>query len=87
MTRTIRRLALALALAPAGCGKESSADPAPLTAEEWKAIPVEKKYEPEALARLKAGDPALETAEGWEAFSRTTLAAARKKDFPKGKAK
>ena len=44
-------------------------------------MPADQKYTPEALERLKRGDPKLETPEGWEAFSRTTLVAARKKDF------
>jgi hypothetical protein len=76
---------LAGVLATAGCGAKPVGPPAPMSVAEWKALPVDQKYTPEALERLKQGDPNLQTAEGWEAFSRTTLAEARKKDFPRGK--
>ena len=65
----------------AGCGGPTSEPPAPLTVTDWKGLPVERKYTPDALERLKQGDPTLETPEGWNKFRRTTLAAARKKDF------
>jgi len=74
-----------------GCAGRSdtakTAASSPLSAVEWKAMPVDKKYEPETIERLKKGDPALETPEGWEAFNRTTLLPSRKKDFPSGQQK
>lgn len=78
---------LLFALALVGCGTKPSDAPetAPLSVADWKALPVEAKYTPETLERLKEGTPTLQTPEGWTAFSRTTLAEARKKDFPRGK--
>jgi len=58
-----------------------------LTVADWKELPTSQKYEPETFERLKRGDPKLETPEGWEAFNRTTLLSARKKDFPNGSIK
>ena len=74
-------LLLALATGLTGCGGKTIEPPQPLTVAEWKAMPRQEKYTPETLERLKQGDPRLETPEGWEAFSRTTLKTARKKDF------
>lgn len=78
---------LLFALALAGCGTKSADAPetAPLSVADWKAMPVEAKYSPDTLERLKEGNPTLQTPEGWTAFSRTTLAETRKKDFPPGK--
>ncbi len=71
-----------------GCGgKSASVKTGPtsaLTVAEWKALPVEQKYEPATIERLKLADPKLETSEGWEAFNRSTLLPERKKDFPGG---
>lgn len=75
-------LVVAVAVAAAGCGGRPADPPPALTVADWKTMPSDRKYTPETLERLKQGDPTLETPEGWEAFSRTTLAAARKKDFP-----
>jgi len=83
----MRTATLILALAAAGCGGGGTADTppvAPLTVADWKNLPVEQKYQPEALERLKKGDPNLDTAEGWEAFQKTVVGPARKKDFPQG---
>lgn len=81
-------IVLALAGLLAGCGGCGQSPPdrlEPLTVEQWKALPVEKKYEPETLDRLKAADPSLDTPEGWEKFNRTVVVPSRKKDFPGGK--
>ena len=82
-----RRLVTAALMATAlwGCGRPATRPVAPLSVHEWKALPKDQKYTTEALERLKEGDPGLQTAEGWEAFSRSTLAEARKNDFPKGR--
>jgi predicted small lipoprotein YifL len=82
MTHTLvsRLLLLAIVSGLAGCGGKPPAEPPPLSVADWKAMRVDRKYTPEALERLKRGDPKLETPEGWEAFSRTTLAEARRKD-------
>jgi hypothetical protein len=72
---------LALTAGLAGCGGPPAGPPPALTVAGWQALPVEQKYTPETLEALKRGNPALETPGGWEAFRRTTLAAARKKDF------
>jgi hypothetical protein len=85
MNKMTALLVLAGALGLAGCGGKPAGPPAPLSITEWRAMPVDQKYTSEALERLKEGEPKLQTAEGWEAFSRTTLAENRKKDFPKGK--
>jgi hypothetical protein len=72
----------------AGCGDSPAAKPpAPLSVADWKAMPTDQKYTPEALERLKEGDPKLQTPEGWEAFQKTVVQPARKKDFPAGKPK
>ncbi len=78
-------LILVATLTLAGCGRPMASRPAPLSVSDWRALPVDKKYTAEALERLKEGDPKLQTPEGWEAFSRTTLAQERKKDFPRGR--
>jgi len=75
----------------AGCAGNSGAaktGPAsPLTVAEWKTLPVDEKYEPATIERLKKADPNLETPEGWDAFNRSTLLPARKMDFPNGQKK
>jgi hypothetical protein len=82
-------LLLVLTAGVVGCGgqPQSAEPPAPLSVADWKTMPVDQKYQPETLERLKQGDPKLDTPEGWDAFSRSTLAENRKKDFPKGKRK
>ena len=80
-------LSVVLAFGLVGCGVKSDkhkAPQTPLTVAEWKLLPVEQKYDPDTIERLKQGDPTLETPEGWEAFNRTTLLQSRKKDFPNG---
>ncbi len=54
-------LAAALA-AVVGCGAPTATPPheAPLTVEQWKALPAQTKYEVETLERLKLGDPKLQ---------------------------
>lgn len=78
---------LCLSAFAAGCaGSHSeSAPPAPLTVADWRTMPVDQKYTPEAIERLKAGDPKLQTPEGWESFQKTVVLPSRKKDFPGGK--
>lgn len=88
----MRRLAAILIAALAiGCGGKSDAaktvPTSPLTVAEWKTMPVEEKYVPETIERLKKADPNLETPEGWDAFNRSTLLPARKKDFSNGQTK
>ncbi|GIW81954.1 MAG: hypothetical protein KatS3mg105_3761 [Gemmatales bacterium] len=48
---------------------------------EWKSMPIDEKYTPETLERLKRSHPTLETPEGWKAFERSTLKPERKEDF------
>lgn len=79
---------LALALGVTGCGSTTAPKPpTPLSVADWKGMPTDQKYTPETLERLKDGDPKLQTAEGWEAFQKTVVVPARKKDFPNGKAR
>lgn len=78
---------IAAALGIAGCGGPAPTPPAPLSVADWKAMPADHKYTPETLERLKEGDPKLQTPEGWEAFQKTVVQPARKKDLPVGKAK
>lgn len=71
-----------------GCGSSqpTAGDGAPpLTVEQWKALPVETKYEIETLERLKQGDPNLQDQRAWDKFTREVLLPAKKKDFPDGK--
>jgi hypothetical protein len=88
--RLVPVLFVALALGLAGCGGSGSQGPsaqqAPLTVNDWKALPVDQKYSSETLERLKTGDPGLQTAEGWETFQKNVVGPARRKDFPNGKA-
>jgi hypothetical protein len=76
-------LGLAMLVAAVGCDKPVEDEPPPVTIAEWKSMPVGQKYSREMLERLKKGDPKLQTPEGWESFAKTTLAATRKKDFPR----
>jgi hypothetical protein len=73
-----------LALGCSGAGSAPAPQAAPMTVNDWKALPVEQKYTPETLERLKAGDPNLQTPEGWDAFQKNVVAPARRKDYPAG---
>lgn len=91
----MRPLCVAILMAvglQAGCGgaaapKAGAGSTAPLTVADWKVLPVDQKYTLDTLERLKQGDPSLQTAEGWEAFQKTVVMPARKKDFPAGKSR
>lgn len=80
------RLGLALAglltLLAAGCGSPAAPAPgsAPLTVEQWKALPPPGKYDVDTLERLKDGDPKLREPQAWAKFSREVLLPAKKKD-------
>jgi len=78
--------AIMMLVSVVGCGGKSDAAKtvasSPLTVAEWKALPVEEKYQSETIERLKKADPNLETPEGWDAFNRATLQPERRKDFP-----
>lgn len=78
---------IAAAVGVVGCGGPAPTPPAPLSVADWKAMPPDQKYTPETLERLKEGDPKFQTPEGWEAFQKTVVQPARKKDFPGGKPK
>jgi hypothetical protein len=54
----------------------------PLTIEEWKSLPVDKKYENYAFERLRLGDPKLKSDAAWDAFMREVIVPERKKDIP-----
>ena len=83
--RLILMMVLVFGLVGCGVKSDSAKTPqTPLTVAEWKLLPVDQKYEPDTIERLKQGDPALETPEGWDAFNRATLLPSRKKDFPNG---
>jgi len=88
MRSTSLVLSLIAGVTLAGCGETSvevSPPPKPLTVNEWKTMPLDKKYAGETLEQLKMGDPSLDTAEGWEKFQRTVVIPARRRDFPNGK--
>lgn len=87
MTVRTAAASAALALGLAGCGAPPATRPPPLSVADWKALPPDQKYTPEALERLKDGDTNLQTAEGWEAFQKTVVGPARKKDGLGGKAR
>lgn len=76
------------ALGFAGCVSGTKPPPppeqVPLTADEWKALPPDQKYTIDTFERLKAGDPELYDPVRWEAFNKTVVLPARKKDFPNG---
>lgn len=81
-------LLVAAALGLTGCGGETKAPPppeqVPLTADEWKALPPDQKYTIDTFERLKAGDSKLYDPVRWEAFHKSVILPARKKDFPNG---
>jgi hypothetical protein len=54
----------------------------PLTLEEWKALPVERKYEPETFERLKKADKQLQSSSGWDRFLKTVIIPHRQKEIP-----
>ncbi|MCE9562457.1 MAG: hypothetical protein K8U57_10435 [Planctomycetes bacterium] len=71
----------------AGCGgdKPTGLDPAataPLTIEQWKALPAEAKYQVPNLERLKDGDPKFKDEREWEKFLRTVVNPGKKKELP-----
>lgn len=79
-------VALAVAVGLSGCSdKSATKPPVPLSVADWKAMPPDQKYTTETLERLKEGDPKLQTPDGWEAFQKSVVLPARKKDFPSGK--
>jgi hypothetical protein len=55
----------------------------PLTVEEWKKLPVDKKYEPYAFEQLKLNDPQLKGEAAWDAFMRNVIMPERDKDIPR----
>ena len=80
-------LLAAAALGLAGCDGAKPAPPpeqAPLTVDAWKALPPDQKYTIDTFERLKAGDPQLYDTARWDAFNKTVVLPARKKDFPNG---
>lgn len=83
MARTILILLVSFALA--GCGEKSAPvatlEQTPLSTTEWKAMPIEHKYEIETLERLKLGDPKLQNSQAWDRFLQTVVVPSRKKDF------
>jgi hypothetical protein len=87
--RTTRFVGLMLVLASAvvGCGSPPAPTPeeAPLTVEQWKAMPVSEKYEVETFERLKAGSPKLQSQKEWDKFTREVILPAKKKDLAGGK--
>jgi hypothetical protein len=80
-------LLAAVVLGCLGCS-ETKPPPAPeqtpLTVSDWKALPPEQKYTIDTFERLKAGDPKLYDPAHWDAFNKTVVLPARKKDFPNG---
>lgn len=78
-------LLLFAAVGPAGCGgRAAPKPPAPLAVADWQGLPADQKYTAETLERLKEGDPGLQTPAGWDAFQKTVVRPARKRDFPRG---
>ena len=80
-------LLLVVALGLAGCGGTKPPPPPeqqPLTVNDWKALPPDQKYTVETFERLKAGDQKLYDPAHWDAFQKTVVIPARKKDFPNG---
>ena len=66
-----------------GCGGPRPAttpESAPLTLDDWKALPPAVKYQIETFERLKQGDPKLQDERAWQKFSRDVLVPAMKKD-------
>jgi len=78
-------LFVVVCLCAAGCGRKT-ADFAvslnPLSVNEWKAMPVEQKYEIESFERLKLGNPRLQRQQEWDQFSRTVIVPSRQRDLP-----
>lgn len=71
-----------------GCGKSGPEQTqaleatGPLTVEEWKALPIETKYDETTFERLKKNDEKLQTEQGWDKFMREVVVPERKKDIP-----
>jgi hypothetical protein len=80
-------LLLVCLMAVTGCGSpapEKAPEEAPLTVEQWKALPTDRKYEIDTFERLKAGNPNLQNQKEWDRFTREVILPARKKDVPDG---
>lgn len=80
-------LVILLAAPLSGCGSQRTAEtPAaaegPVSVEQWRELPVEEKYQPETLERLRASDPELEDERAWSRMMRDVVVPARMQDLP-----
>lgn len=87
MSKVIRTLAFVMVLGVLGCdsGPETKplpAPPGPLTLQEWKALPVQEKYDGATFDRLRKSDPKLRSDQAWDRFFRAVVIPERKKDLP-----
>jgi hypothetical protein len=90
MNHLLRLMFLSFTLTVVGCGHqqadESTSD-APLTMEQWKALPSQTRYEIETLERLKQGTPKLQNQREWDRFTREELLPMKNKEMPRERGK
>lgn len=82
----MKRVLIFSLVAAVGCGGSAprSVPDSPLSVAEWKQLPADRKYQPEALERLRAGEPKFAADDAaWDAFMRATVLPGRKKELPK----
>jgi len=85
--RFLAVLLLTLAALLAGCSK-TPPPPAPLppptalTLEEWRALPIQEKYDGATFERLRMNNPQLQNEQNWKAYERQYILPERQKDIP-----
>lgn len=80
----MNRLALLVVFAGLGCGgytPSESETQLKLTVEEWRSLPVERKYDEETLDDLRARNPDLKSEKGWKRFTDEVLEPERAQDL------
>lgn len=85
MLRTSAYL-IPLFVALIGCGSEPLPTPSPeptaISLAEWKALPIDEKYDGATLDRLRMSDPKLQNERAWNAFMAKEVIPERKRDIP-----
>ena len=82
-----RLLTLLITVAALGCGNEATPPlPMPelptLTVEQWKALPVEEKYDEATFERLREADKSIRSDRAWQKFMKDVIVPERKIDIP-----
>ncbi len=84
---SVRLLSLWIIVIALGCDGEPKppqplVKPPPLTVQEWKALPVEEKYDEATFQRLREADKNLHSDRVWQKFMKDVILPERKIDIP-----